>query len=213
VLAAALILALALPGAVQDNAPTPCATLSALPPDLLEKAAGDPLITMESQPGSGLKVGTAVARIDAPLHLVSAIVDAHDEFARMFDIVKTSRILGADGPRKVVFMDVDLPFPIANRHYEIELEQFRWDRPPRPCWESHWKYLRGSGNIEDNFGRWELLGDGEITWLAYIAFVDPGGKIPNWTANWAARQALPQMIDSVRLEAQQRLRALSGLPQ
>ncbi|HVS14034.1 MAG TPA: hypothetical protein VMV46_08920 [Thermoanaerobaculia bacterium] len=208
-LAAGLILALMLPGATGETAAAPCATLTALPPDLLERTAGDPLITMETQPGTALKVGTAVARIEAPLHLVAAIVDAHDEFARMFDTVKKSIILGAAENRKVVYMDVDLPFPIANRHYEIELEQHRWDGPGRTCWESHWKYLPGSGNIEDNHGRWELLGDGEVTWLAYIAFVDPGGKIPNWAVNWAARQALPQMIDSVRYEAQQRLRALS----
>jgi hypothetical protein len=106
-------------------------------------------------------------------------------------------------------MDVDLPFPIANRHYEIEVEQARYDDAASPCWESHWHYLPGSGNINDNHGHWELLADGDATWLAYVAYVDPGGKMPAWTANWAARQALPRMIDSVRYEAQKRLRALA----
>lgn len=213
-IAVALLVALPPPsasaGAGKDA--TPCPTIRSLPRDLLESATGEPLITMATEPGSSLRVGTAIARVEAPIEVVFGIVTDHDAFSRIFEQVHKSITLGAEGTRRIVYMDIDLPFPIANRHYEVELDQSRHGPPERPCYESRWQYLPGSGNIEDNHGRWELVGEGAHTWLAYVAFVDPGGRMPAWTVNWAARKALPLMVDSVRYEAQQRMRARTHHP-
>lgn len=209
-LAAGLLLVLGPLGTAPKGSATQCQTLNSVPADLLAKATAEPLITMETQPGSSLRVSTVVTRIDAPIELVFGIVTDHDAFARMFDEVRQSLTVGAEGTRRIVYMDIDMPFPVSNRRYEIELDQSRSGPAERPCWESYWHYLPGSGNIEANHGRWELIGEGPSTWLAYVAFVDPGGHVPSWTINWATRKVLPRMIESVRQEARKRLRDLGA---
>jgi hypothetical protein len=209
-IAAGLLLGIVATGTAPRGGATQCATLESVPLDLLAEVAEEPLITMETQPGSSLQVSTVVARIDAPIQVVFGVVTDHDAFARLFHEIRRSVTVGAKGTRRIVFMDVDMPFPVANRHYEIELDQARSGPADRPCWESYWRYLPGSGNIVDNHGRWELRGDGRVTWLAYVAYVDPGGHVPAWTVNWAARKALPRMIESVREEASKRLLALGA---
>lgn len=189
----------------------PCTTLRAFSTDE-ERArllAGEILVTLEHEPDQKLKRGVALARVEAPAEQVFEVVTDHQGFAQFLPYVARAEIRaeeeGARGSGVVVYQLLDLPFPLEDRYYEVEVDRLA---EPARCFESRWHYVPGSGNIDDTFGRWEVLADGDAsTLLAYVAWVDPGGLIPSWAYNWASRRALPRILTSVRDEAVRRLAA------
>jgi hypothetical protein len=142
----------------------------------------------------------------APADIVFAVVTDYDGFERFMPLVRDSKRLGERGGRVIVRQSLDLPFPISNRHFEIEVEsRDQQTRRGWRCLESRWWYVPDSGNIAEGSGRWEVLEDGSGRALvAYVAYVDPGGKLPGWAYSWATRQGLPRILQAVQNEARRR---------
>jgi hypothetical protein len=176
-------------------------------------AAGEILVTLESEPDHKLKRGVALARVEAPAERVFEVVTDHQGFARFLPFVAQAEVrspnpAAATDTSLVVYQLLDLPFPLSDRHYEVEIDRLA---EAARCFESRWQYVPGSGNIDDTFGRWEVLADGDAsTLLAYVVWVDPGGLIPAWAYNWASRRALPRLLTSVRDETARRLAVAIG---
>lgn len=188
----------------------PCPTLLRATDEMLleaEKARG--WTDLEHLPEHRLERGVGIIRVLAPADIVFAVVTDYDGFDRFMPMVRDSArrgVRGEHGERVVVYQSLDLPFPISNRHFEIEVEtRDEQTRRGWRCLESRWAYVPGSGNIAEGYGRWEVLEDGAGRALvAYVAFVDPGGRLPGWAFSWATRQGLPRILQAVQQEARRR---------
>jgi ribosome-associated toxin RatA of RatAB toxin-antitoxin module len=166
-----------------------------------------PRIELEPEQGGGVRRGWAIATVAAPAALVYEVVTDHGAFATFLPYVRDSEVVENETGAVIVFQRVDLPFPIQDRTYSIEVQEHQTEIGGVPCRESAWSYIEGSGNVDANEGRWEVLALGPTaTLVAYTALIDPGGHIATWINNWATRQAIPRVIDAVRSEAQRRLR-------
>jgi carbon monoxide dehydrogenase subunit G len=185
----------------------PCPTLLRATDEML-RAAEQPRgwTDLEHLPQHRLERGVGIIRVTAPADIVFAVVTDYDGFERFMPMVKDSVRRGERGARVVVHQSLDLPFPISNRHFEIEVEtRDVQTRRGWRCLESRWAYVPGSGNIAEGYGRWEVLEDGAGRALvAYVAFVDPGGRLPGWAFAWATRQGLPRILQAVQKEARRR---------
>ncbi len=154
-----------------------------------------------SRAGGGLDLGTAVALAAAPARRVFEVVADPNTFTRFMPFVTAARARPhAEG--ELVYQEIDLPFPLSNRRYEVLVRRHEVDTPEGRCLESRWVYVPGTGNIADTFGRWEALErtDGNAL-FAYVSWADPGGSVPDWAQNWVSRRALPRIVDAVRREA------------
>ncbi len=200
--------AASVPAPLDEGTETPCAELETIRQSIEQGSAdssraqrlerGEILVTMREQPGGRLKAGVALFRVDAPAEVVFELVTDHEAFPGTLPYVTTSR-LRRDARGEIVYQLLDLPFPITNRYYEIRVERQQRMGIDGRCAESRWSYLEGSGNIDDTFGRWEVVElDPDRTLVAYVAWVDPGGLVPNWAQNWASKRALPGLATAVR---------------
>lgn len=189
----------------------PCEVIVNAEGRILQKAAaGDEYARMWELRDDRLKIGVAIGAVEAPAELVMEIVTDHQRFPEIFPYVRESNVRDGVAGALQVYQNLDLPFPIANRRYEITVEPIRARRTAQGtrCLESHWTYVLGSGNIEDTWGHWEVLERRPgSAFVAYVAYVDPGGRLPSWAVNWASRQALPRVIESLRAEAERRQRS------
>lgn len=160
---------------------------------------GKTFVALEAREGERIKRGLAVRRVAAPLAAVRDVVLDHERLPELSQALKSARITGEDGSATLVRQVLDLPFPLRNRRYTLRLEASEHE----DCFESSWTYVAGSGNIADTFGRWEILRlEPGVVLLAYVATADPGGWIPAFAANWAARRALPEVIGNVAAAAE-----------
>lgn len=185
----------------------PCPTLLSASDEMLRGAEQERGWTeLQHLPQHRLERSVGIIRVVAPADIVFAVVTDYDGFERFMPMVRDSIRRGDRNGRSVVHQSIDLPFPISNRYFEIEVESR--DQPTRRGWrclESRWSYVPGSGNIAEGYGRWEVLEDGAGRALvAYVAFVDPGGKLPGWAFSWATRQGLPRILQAVQKEARRR---------
>lgn len=176
-----------------------------------------PVIELRQSEDSKLLRGWAFARIGAPADLVFDVVTDHNRFSAFMPYVLASEERDQDAATRqgdnsvVLFQRLDLPFPLSNREYEIELRRTETVVDGARCRQEAWTYVPHSGNVDANEGRWEVLPvDENNSLVAYAAFVDPGGHVAPWMSNWATKRALPKVIAAVRHEATRRLAAQAG---
>lgn len=195
---ALLLTILALPvGAADGDA---CSTLRALAREtapIVESGATQ--IRVEAQSDRRIKTVHAVRSVAAPLPALRQIVTEHERLSEHSSSLRTARVVERQGEVLLVRQDLDLPFPLRDRHYLLEVVDEQ--RDPR-CFESRWVSVEGSGNIAYTKGRWEILARGDETLLAYVAEADPGGWVPAFAANWAARRAVPELVENVAAAAE-----------
>jgi hypothetical protein len=195
----------AIEAAAQEEGP--CPTLLRATDEMLrraEEARG--WTALEHIPQHRLERSVGIIRVRSPADIVFAVVTDYDGFERFMPMVRDSARHGEVDGRVLVRQSLDLPFPISNRYFEIEVEsRDQQTRRGWRCLESRWSYVHGSGNIAEGYGRWEVLEDGaDRALVAYVAFVDPGGKLPGWAFSWATRQGLPRILQAVQREARRR---------
>jgi carbon monoxide dehydrogenase subunit G len=161
---------------------------------------------LEHLPQHRLERSIGIIRVEAPADIVFAVVTDYDGFERFMPMVSESTKEGEREGKAVVRQSIKLPFPISSRHFVIEVEsRDQQTRRGWRCLESRWSYVQGSGNIAEGYGRWEVLEDGSGRALvAYVGFVDPGGRLPGWAFSWATRQGLPRILQAVQKEARRR---------
>lgn len=163
-----------------------------------------------SSSSDAVQTGIALAEVDADMAEVIDILADDSSFAEVFPYVAKveSREIGE---KTVVYQFIDLPFPIRNLWYEVLVERQRARTEDGSCFQSQWRYVPDSGNIVDTEGRWELLErtDGRLL-VAYVAWAEAGGMIPKWAENWAARRALPRVMEALKSEIVKRRGAATG---
>jgi carbon monoxide dehydrogenase subunit G len=190
----------------------PCPTLLRATDEMLLQAEQPKGWTeLEHLPQHRLERSIGIIRVEAPADIVFAVVTDYDGFERFMPMVSASAKEGEREGKAVVRQTIKLPFPISNRHFVIEVEsRDQQTRRGWRCLESRWSYVQGSGNIAEGYGRWEVLEDGlGRALVAYVGFVDPGGRLPGWAFTWATRQGLPRILQAVQREARRRAPAAS----
>lgn len=109
----------------------------------------------------------------------------------------------AEMPRKagqswegLVFMVLNLPFPVENRWYVLKAVQDE-TRAGEHIYKRCWSLV--IGNIDGAKGCWTLepANGGSETLGRYEDQVDPGGKLPDWAAKMGATQIVPEMFESL----------------
>ena len=111
-------------------------------------------------------------------------------------------------PRKIgkkwegmVFMALDLPFPVKNRWYIIRAIQDE-TQGSRRLYQRCWSFV--TGNIAGASGCWNLSPTDQPTetLARYEDNINPGGHVPHWIAELGADQTVPQIFDSLERVAQ-----------
>ncbi len=164
-------------------------------------ARGEVVVELQGVAGSAVKRGVAVAVIDLPAERLFRVVTDNARFAEFMPHVAESTVeTGPDGAI-VNFQRLDLPF-VHDRHYRVRIVNTEGEEDGWTVRRSAWTYVPGSGNIAESRGSWTLVELAtDRTLLVYEVFTDPGGWIPAWLYNRATRQAVPDLIASVRERA------------
>lgn len=163
----------------------------------LEK--GDIFVNLTAIAGSAVKKSVAVALVDAPPESVFAALSDYPNFPAFMPYCKTVTVRKKEGNRSTVYFKLDFPWPIGDRHYELDLVDKQHEIAGKPVYTSTWTYVPGSGNINDSYGSWEVRAyDATRSFVRYTVFTDPGGTIPNWANNMATEVAVPKVIHGLR---------------
>ena len=172
-----------------------CATLRSLAPTIRTRLGqGKTLVDLEDRPNRRTKRALVLREIKASLGVVAAVLNDHERLPDLVSTVRAAQVIDRDERTVRVRQVLDLPFPLRNRRYTIEIETALSD----DCFESSWTYVEGSGNIRGSAGRWEVLSqDRGNVLVAYVIHADPGGFVPGWAANWASKRALPEVVESI----------------
>lgn len=168
-------------------------------PDLagVEEAliGGDVFILLTDFAGSAAKEGCVVSYIAAPPGAVMEILRDAGSYAEYMPRVASSEVTVSGDGEILNRQELDLPFPIGDRHFTISLNEERSDEG---AYRLGFTYVPGSGNVDGTRGHWLVepwRGGSRVT---YVLWSDPGGAIPKWAINRASRKTLPDVMRALR---------------
>jgi hypothetical protein len=133
-----------------------------------------------------------------PERVFAALIDfAH--YQEWVPFVKRSDAQPQADDSVVSFQSLDLPFPLASRHYKIRAWNAVEGRGEAQVWRTWWSYVPGSGNVTDHYGWWVLVPYGAGRTLAACAlYTDPGRGVPAWAAHRGTAQTIPYIFSGLR---------------
>lgn len=191
---------LALPSQLLAAAsPTP--PTSPTPAELARLRRGEVLVRLEPVGHGVPQEGVAVGVVDFPperVFLAVTDLDHWDEFVPF--VTRSDARPQADGS-VVSAQGLDLPAPFQDRSYQIRARSRTEGEGAARVWEIAWRYIPGSGTIEDHRGSWRLARFGaDRTLVTFRFFTDPGGAVPDWAMDRATRDSLAFVVEGLRLQ-------------
>ena len=153
------------------------------------------LLTLTEFPGSDAKEGCVVGYVPAAPEEVMAVLRDAGSYEEYMPRVKSSEVSIGQGGVVLNRQELDLPFPIGDRHFTIRLNE---QRSEDGAFRLGFTYVKGSGNVKDTRGHWLVepwRGGSRVT---YVLWSDPGGAIPKWAINRASRRTLPDVVIALR---------------
>jgi hypothetical protein len=190
---ATAVLALAVwPPDARANAENGCPDLDGREDALV---SGEILVVLNEVASSNAKEGCVVGHIAAAPAEVMAVLRDAGRYEEYMPTVKRSNVTVEHGDVLLNRQELDLPFPIGNRHFTIQLTEKRTDDGG---FRLDFSYVPGSGNVKDTRGHWSVEPWRGGSLVAYVLWSDPGGAIPKWAVNRAARRTLPDVMDALR---------------
>jgi hypothetical protein len=164
------------------------------------------VISSREAPGASVHEVRVVADVDAPPRAVRNVIADHEGAPETLPRVAEARVVAREGHVAWVYERLDVPVlhdrDCTTRVEEEEIEgvpggyRIRFegspDRGPPP--------RRGVVRIGLIRGAWEFLpvDGGARTRVTYTVLIDPGGIIPGFVADLAARSAVPDVIRALR---------------
>ncbi|HTE64685.1 MAG TPA: SRPBCC family protein [Candidatus Binatia bacterium] len=194
------------------------ATLLAAGPAAWGQPGGTPpAVRVETRavPGRDVKQVNAQGLIEAPPHVVRAVIADLERYPAFMPYVKESRVLGRDASGDVQNyqrLSFGLPF-VQDRHYMIRvIEREYRDADRRRAWVFVWRLEDGlpagasasAVRVSVNSGHWDLrsVSNAEgATDLRYCVFTDPAGSLPKWLVGLANTEGIPQLFAAVSTAA------------
>jgi hypothetical protein len=181
-----------------------------------QAAGAAPAVTVETRaiPGRDVKQVNAQGLIEAPPHVVRAVIADLERYPAFMPYVKESRVLGRDASGDVQSyqrLSFGLPF-VQDRHYVIRITEREYREPGRGRgWVFVWRLEEGlpSGasasavRVSVNSGYWDLrpVGAGSASEVRYCVFTDPAGSLPKWLVGLANTEGIPQLFAAVATAA------------
>jgi len=158
--------------------------------------------------GSDIPAVRGITHFDVSPDEVFRVISDYDHFAGFIPLVSESRVLEKDVRTAWVYQRLDLPLPIADRHYIIRVDNLL-NEPARDAIDVTWQLDRLRSQslpakdalLPDAFsGSWHLQStDGEAGCDAvYTVHVEPGGALPDWLFVRVTRRYVVQVMDAVR---------------
>ncbi|KAL8588696.1 hypothetical protein ACOMHN_046468 [Nucella lapillus] len=108
----------------------------------------------------------------------------------------------ADG-QKLIYWQVNFPFPLWNRDYVYHRELRSLDNGGKKIWvvmarsktAASLPAKSGVVRVDDYLQSATLTSDGKVGTKAFMHYYDnPKGNIPTWLINWAAKTGVPQFL-------------------
>jgi len=178
-----------------------------------QTAGAAPAVTVETRaiPGRDVKQVNAQGLIEAPPHVVRAVIADLERYPAFMPYVKESRVLGRDASgdmQNYQRLSFGLPF-VQDRHYVIRITEREYREPGRGRgWVFVWRLEEGlpSGasasavRVSVNSGYWDLrpvAGAGSASDVRYCVFTDPAGSLPKWLVGLANTEGIPQLFAAV----------------
>ncbi len=178
---------------------SPCSELPRVDDPARPLTVGVPHIEVEARAGSRIRKGRAALLVDAPYEALRGVLSDPERLGDIVPALRSARIVKTTPDTRHVRQVLGLPFPLRDRTYTVEVREIETSG----CFVSTFDYVPGTGNIKSATGRWVLTERGRTTsLLVYEVAADPGGLVPAWAANWAARRALPGTVRAVAGAAQ-----------
>lgn len=179
--------------------PPVCAVLDEACPDPAghedEIVGGEVMIKLTDFPGSAAKEGCVLGYIPAPPDAVMAVLRKAGDYELYMPRVVKSEATPAEGGVILNAQELDLPWPIGDRHFTVRLVE---ERSEDGGYRFQFDYVKGSGNVEDTRGHWSIDPWKGGSRVAYVLWTDPGGAIPKWALNRASRRTLPEVVTALR---------------
>ena len=182
------------------------------------QAAGSaPAVAVETRaiPGHDVKQVNAQGIIDAPPHVVRAVIADLERYPAFMPYVKESRVLSRDSSGEVSNyqrLSFGLPF-VQDRHYVIRIAERGYrDTDRRRAWAFVWRLEDGlppgasadAVRVSVNRGHWDLrpVQDSDrSTDVRYCVFTDPAGALPKWLVGLANTEGVPLLFAAVSTTA------------
>jgi hypothetical protein len=153
----------------------------------------------------GQVMGVVEAGIRPLMEIITDTNNQHIWFPDMLESEQLSRSDTRGRSRGVTHM----PWPIANRRYEVDGRYTQYTFDGHACHAIEYQYVPGSGNMEDLFGYYLLCpweGSESRTIVKYVINANLGIWLPSGVISWAQRRLLPGVITGLR----SRYRTLHG---
>jgi len=109
--------------------------------------------------------------------------------------------------KTLIYWNVNFPFPLSNRDYvfgreyrEMEINDKKyWLVLSKPFESSSLPPKKGVVRVREFMQNAVLCSNGSGGTKAFINYYDnPGGSIPTWLINWAAKTGVPQFLTSMK---------------
>ena len=176
-----------------------------------------PAVAVETRaiPGRDVKQVNAQGLVDAPPHVVRAVLVDLERYPGFMPYVKESRVLSRDASgdaRNYQRLSFGMPF-VQDRHYVIRITEREYrEAEGRRGWAFVWRLEDGlpSGvgtdavRVSVNNGYWDVrpaAGGEGTTDLRYCVFTDPAGSLPKWLVGLANTEGIPQLFAAVAMAA------------
>jgi len=172
----------------------------------LVRRDGDVEIYQRPLAGSDIPEVRGHTRFPASVSEVFGVVSDYDHFAGFIPLVSESRVLETDARSSRVYQRLDLPLPIADRHYIIRVEN---DLQAQGAIDIDWQLDKSRSAslsttvalLPDAFsGSWHIEARPGVAGCdaIYTIYVQPGGLLPNWLFVRVIERYVVQVMNAVR---------------
>jgi hypothetical protein len=161
---------------------------------MLAMAAGAATdVVVDVVPGR-LNHGSVSGTVAMPISEVVGKVMDCEGTSDWFPNLYGTRLVEADAHAYRCSGSTDLPWPLSDRTWSIDVEE---DRNADGDLVIRFAYVPGSGNLAEMRGAYVLRAVGDATEVRYTAGIDLGVWVPQAIVEWATRQLLPGILDGL----------------
>ena len=175
-----------------------------------------PAVKVETRaiPGRDVKQVNAQAMIEAPPHVVRAVIADLERYPAFMPYVKESRVTSREASGDVLnYQRLSFGLPLVqDRHYVIRISEREYrDVERRRAWAFVWRLedglppgVKSAIRVSVNNGYWDLrpIATAEnATDVRYCVFTDPAGSLPKWIVGLANTEGIPQLFAAVAAAA------------
>lgn len=164
------------------------------------------VIHSRTRAGSELKEFRGIGLIEAPPHVVFAVLDDAESFPQFMPYTSEVRVLKREKNSMLAYQRLDLPF-VSDRDYTLRSKNEIWRGPEGPIYRIRWEPANdlgpaarpGVSRVHLCEGGWLLEPDSSGgTRAVYTIFTDNGGALPQFLASNASRMAIRKLFDAIR---------------